>query len=451
MDEELKKLVEEVKREFEAFKAANDERLKKIEETGTSDPLLEEATTKAGEAITALEAKIEEHKAKAEQDAKRLDDLERSYADGTVLDAVDEERAKEVRTFMKNRNIVHNSTGRADYQCSDLSVEDYGRYESAFYAGLRQNPTQWSSERRAELQVGVDPDGGYWVPTVLEEGITRLILETSPIRMYISMRTLGPDNAGDAIMGVYQLGGAESGWVGEHSERPDTDDPPLAEWRIALGELYAMPRSTQRALEFSSFDIESWLMEEVAMQFARQENDAFLNGPDGINKPQGLLSYPAGTPTEANWNQVRQINTGANGGFPAAGGFDKLIDATAALKVAYRMNSIWAMSRTTKAAIRKIKDADGQYMLQPNLQTGTANTLLEFPIVEMEDIPDPSNGSLSIIFGDLRQAYQGVQRPGIRMIRDNVTEKGIVKFYSYTYVGGAVKNYEAYLVMKFSA
>jgi len=40
---------------------------------------------------------------------------------------------------------------------------------------------------------------------------------------------------------------------------------------------------------------------------------------------------------------------------------DKLVDLVYALKVGYRQNASFVMNRKTQAAIRKFKDADGNY------------------------------------------------------------------------------------------
>jgi len=54
-------------------------------------------------------------------------------------------------------------------------------------------------------------------------------------------------------------------------------------------------------------------------------------------------------------------------------------------------------------------------------------------------------------FGDFRTAYQIVDRIGIRVLRDPFTSKPFVKFYTRKRVGGGVKNFECFKVMKFAS
>ena len=81
-----------------------------------------------------------------------------------------------------------------------------------------------------------------------------------------------------------------------------------------------------------------------------------------------------------------------------------LIDLVYALKAGYRQNASWVMNRKTQAAIRKLKDADGNYLWQPAATAGSRATLMGFPMVEAEDMPDIGANATPIAFGDFRAA-----------------------------------------------
>ena len=49
------------------------------------------------------------------------------------------------------------------------------------------------------------------------------------------------------------------------------------------------------------------------------------------------------------------------------------------------------MNRKTQGAIRKFKDADGNYLWQPPAGAGQAATLMSFPVVEAEDMPSSAS------------------------------------------------------------
>ncbi len=88
------------------------------------------------------------------------------------------------------------------------------------------------------------------------------------------------------------------------------------------------------------------------------------------------------------------------------------------------------MNRRTQSAIRKFKDAEGNYLWAPPLAADRAATLMGFPVTEAEAMPDLSAGSLSVAFGDFRRGYLVVDRLGLRVLRDPYSAKPYVLFYT---------------------
>jgi len=109
------------------------------------------------------------------------------------------------------------------------------------------------------------------------------------------------------------------------------------------------------------------------------------------------------------------------------------------------------MNRTTMGTVRKMQDSNGNYHWQPAVAAGQPSTLAGYPVVEFPDMPDPATDSLSIAFGDMQEAYQIVDRQGIRVLRDPYTSKPYVKFYTTKRTGGDVVNFEAIKLIEFTA
>ena len=103
-----------------------------------------------------------------------------------------------------------------------------------------------------------------------------------------------------------------------------------------------------------------------------------------------------------------------------------------------------------EAAVRKLKDADDNYLWRPGM-AGEAASLLGYPVTEIEDMPDIAANSFSIAFGDFRRGYLIVDRQGARVLRDPYSAKPYVLFYTTKRVGGGVQNFDAIKVMKFAA
>ena len=109
------------------------------------------------------------------------------------------------------------------------------------------------------------------------------------------------------------------------------------------------------------------------------------------------------------------------------------------------------MNRKTQAEIRKLKDADGNYLWQAPAGAGQPAQLMGFNVVEAEDMPDMATDSHSIAFGDFNRGYLIVDRAGVRVLRDPYSAKPYVLFYTTKRVGGGVQDFEAIKLVKFSA
>lgn len=326
----------------------------------------------------------------------------------------------------------------------EYSKRDMDAYKSAFDKYLRKDDRALAPDEMKALSVGSDPDGGYVVNPDLSGRIVMKVFESSPMRAYASIQTISTD----ALEGLFDLDEAASGWVSETDSRSETNTPVVGKWRIPVHELYAKPRATQKLLDDAEINMEAWLASKVSEKFARDEANAFVVGT-GVGKPRGFLTYANGTTLPGT---IEQVKTGANGAFAAApNGVDVLITALYSLKQQYRANAAWFMNRSTTSLVRRLKDSNGALVWTPGIAAGQPATLLGYPVAAFEDMPNPATGSLSIAVGDMREAYQIVDRIGIRTLRDPYSAKPYVEFYTTKRVGGDVVNFEALKIVDFSA
>ena len=101
--------------------------------------------------------------------------------------------------------------------------------------------------------------------------------------------------------------------------------------------------------------------------FAQQEGTAFVTG-NGTAKPKGFLDYTKVAQASWTWGNIGFILTGVDGAFPPPRPRqpgDKLIDLVYTVKAGYRANGTFVFNRATQAAIRKLKDGEGDYVWQP--------------------------------------------------------------------------------------
>lgn len=387
-------------RAFEAFREANDERLAQIESAVGADVV----TT---EKMARIDRALDEHK---------------SLIDQLVL---------------KNR--------RPALEGGAVTGLARSEHKRAFEAYVRRG--QDHELRRFEakaMSYGSDPDGGYLVPDETANEIGRRLAAISPIRSVAGIRTV----SSSVYKKPFAVSGPATGWVAETDARPQTASPTLAELQFPTMEIYAMPAATPTLLEDAAVDIDAWIAAEVETAFAEQESAAFVNG-DGVNKPRGFLDYTAVAEASWSWGNLGYFATGVDGAFAASDPSDVLVDTIYALKAGYRQNAHWTMNRKTQAAIRKLKDADGNYLWQAPAAAGERAMLMGFPVVEAEDMPDIDSDALPVAFGDFSRGYLVVDRAGMRVLRDPYSAKPYVLFYTTRRVGGGVQDFDAIKLIKF--
>lgn len=436
-------LVEAIGKRFEAFKEANDARLEEISKGKGEDPV-------AREKVEKINAEIGDLQAKLEATTKAIGRLTAGGAGAGDEGAQNE--VSDARRFYALANA-----GEAP---SQVDVDEYRAYCRAWHAYIRRGDLAIKPDVRAALSVGADPEGGFWVrPDRTDQIVTRMF-ETSPMREVANIETIGTDtfeyplDTNDATSG---------GWVAEKATRSETATPDVGVGKIFAHEQYAEPRATQKILDDMQFDIEGWLVRKITDKLVRTENAAFVTG-NGTSKPRGFVDYGSAAVTtddaSRSWGVLQYVPVGAAGAFPAISGGgadgasdpDALITIIHKLKPAYRTNARWMMNRATVGEVRKLKDANGQYLWSMgNIQAGQPQQLLGYGIAEAEDMADIASDSFSIAFGDFRSGYTIVDRMGLRLLRDPYTTKGFVKFYVTKRVGGDVVDFDAIKLLKFAA
>jgi HK97 family phage major capsid protein len=291
---------------------------------------------------------------------------------------------------------------------------------------------------------GLTPgDGGVAVPREIDAAIDRVLRSISPIRAIANVVQIG--SAG--YRKLIAVGGIASGWVSETGPRPETATDRFEEIAPHMGELYANPAASQAMLDDAMFDVEGWLAGEIGREFARAEGLAFVQG-DGIARPKGFLTYPVSNADDGT-RPFGTIQTLPSGSTSIVTG-DKIIDLVHALRTPYRQGACFVMSSATLSKLRQLKDTTGAYIWAASLTVGQPATLLGYPVVEAEAMPDIATNSLAIAFGNFQAAYLIADRTSTQVLRDPYSNKPFVHFYATRRIGGALVDSQALKLMKFS-
>ena len=185
-------------------------------------------------------------------------------------------------------------------------------------------------------------------------------------------------------------------------------------------------------LEDLAFDIEGYLSQKLAESVSLDEDEQFLIG-DGVGKPRGIL------PGLANVHGLEEVHSlGAS-----TLTWNGLIALTYGIPAQYRQEAVWLANRTTYQTIAQMQDSGSHNYLWQAYQfdggeAGRTKTLLGYPILESELMPDVAANAFPILFGNLN-AYQIIDRLGMtveRFIGAQEARQNLVYFVMRRRLGG---------------
>ena len=194
--------------------------------------------------------------------------------------------------------------------------------------------------------------------------IGRRLAAISPIRAIAGVRQV----SGSVYKKPFTIAGPAAGWVGETDARPQTTTPTLAELQFPTMEIYAMPAATQTLLDDAAVDIEHGSL--TRWRRLRRTGRRRLRHRRRRQQAERLSRLYQRRRFGWSWGNLGYVATGVDGAFRRRRSLRCAGRSVYALKAGYRQNAHWVMNRKTQAAIRKFKDADGNYLWQPPAAAG---------------------------------------------------------------------------------
>lgn len=336
-----------------------------------------------------------------------------------------------------------NGTAQAEDPSKQYEKDFHNYLKTGNALNLRGDPTPPVAGSE-----GTNANGGFICPDGLDKRVVELLTPRSTIRRNATI--IVP--AGKKYERPYKKTGITSGWVGETTARTATDAQTYDMISAEVGELYAFPQYTQNFLADTWYNVEQGFARDLAISFADKEETAFISG-DGSNKPKGILgsttTFGTEDDTQRDWNKLQKVKTGSATGIT----LNSLYAIKDSLNYAYRSNAKWYMSTATYTALQQALVDGTQHGIfgRGDVSLNMPETLLGYPIEIDDYMPAVAAGSYPIIFGDMRQGYAILERPGIGVLRDMYSNKPYIGLYSIKRVGGLIQDYRALKVLSVEA
>jgi HK97 family phage major capsid protein len=187
-------------------------------------------------------------------------------------------------------------------------------------------------------------------------------------------------------------------------------------------------------LQDSAFDIEALMTELFGERLGRTANEILTTGT-GSGQPHGIVTA-----------STQGLETAGTAAFTA----DELINFFHSVDPAYRQSPRcrWMFNDTTLAAIRKLKDGQGNYLWQMgDVRSGEPDTFQGKPYSVNQAMADSAAGTKPIIFGDMSKfLVRKVRGFEVMTLRERYAERfqvgmiGFKRFDSELVNTGAIKH-----------
>lgn len=182
----------------------------------------------------------------------------------------------------------------------------------------------------------------------------------------------------------------------------------------------------------SIFNMESLLGELLGSRLGRIANSKLTTG-SGSSDVEGIVTNSALGKTAAGTAAITA---------------DEIIDLIHSVDPAYRAspNSAIMMNDSTLAAVRKLKDGDGNYLWQMgNYQAGVPQSILGYPVVVNQAMDSLATAKKVMLFGDMSKFYvRKVGGPSLYVARERFAPDfgllGFVRFDGVLVNTAAIKH-----------
>lgn len=372
--------------------------------------LIEKRNSKVEEMQALVNKAKEETRAMTEEEMAKFNALEKEVKD------LDETIAAEARAtgleVMKDMKKDNQSEARA--MAEERAFECYIR-------GI--------VEERADVNL-TSGDNGAVIPTSIANKIIKKVYDICPIYQLATRY-----NVGGTLNIPYYDESTQSITMAYATEFTELESTSGKFASIELKGFLAgvLTKVSKSLVNNSQFAIVPFVIDAMAESIARWIERELLNGTP--NKIAGLST-------------VTQTVTAASSNAITA---DELIDLQESIPDVYQGPAIWIMNKATRTAIRKLKDNDGNYILNKDATARWGYTLFGKDVYVSDSMPGMEAGKTAIYYGDFSGlAVKLSEEMNIEVLREKFATQHAVGVVGWLEMDSKVENAQkiAKLVMK---
>lgn len=370
--------------------------------------LLEQRADLQAEMEALLNTAKTEERAMTDEESQKFDDLEKQIKaiDGTI------EREERARNMEKK-------------EIQDQEVEERAVLEERAF----ENYIRGKVEERSDVNMAVG-DNGAVIPPSIANKIIKKVYDICPIYQLATRYNVG----GTLNIPYYD----ETTQKIEMAYATEFTDLESTSGKFASIELKgflagALTKVSKSLINNSQFDIVNFVINAMAEAISRWIEKELLNGTN--NKVAGLSTV------------TQKVDAASATAVTA----DELIDLQEAVPDAYQGQAIWIMNKATRTAIRKLKDQEGNYILNKDATAKWGYTLFGKDVYTSDNMPTMAAGNTAIYYGDMSGlAVKLSEAMNIEVLREKFATQHAVGVVGWIELDAKVENAQkiAKLVMK---
>jgi len=383
--------------------------IKKFIETRSMPSLVEQRNNLLDEMDNLLKGAKEETRALTDKESTRFDEIKNEIAGlDKTISALDEARSFDKKVPAKQ------AEQRTEEEAETRAFENYIR-------GV--------VEERADVNLTVGANGAV-IPSSIANKIIQKVYDISPIYQLATRYNIG----GSLSIPYYDesAGTIEMAYADEFVELESTNGK-FTSIELKGFLAGALSKVSKSLVNNSQFDLVSFVVGKMAESIAKWIENQLLNGT--LNKITGLST-------------VKQSVTAAAATVLTA---DELIDVQEEVPDAFQGNAIWIMNKTTRKAIRKLKDGQGNYLLNKDATARWGYTLLGKDVYTSDNMSGMEAGKTAIYYGDMSGlAVKLSENVSIEILREKYATQHAIGVVGWIEIDSKIENEQkiSKLVMK---
>jgi len=285
-------------------------------------------------------------------------------------------------------------------------------------------------EERADVTL-VTAENGAVIPSTIANKIIKKVIDICPIYQLATKYPVG----GELSIPYYDesSGDITMTYANEFNDLESSAGKfkSISLKGFLAGVLTKIPKTL---INNSQFDITSFVIERMAWSIARWIEKEMLIGTadkiEGISKAKQVVTAAAATAV-----------TG-----------DDLIDLQEAVPDVYQPGCIWIMNKATRTAIRKLKDSDGDYILNKDMTSRWGYTLFGADVYCSDQMPKMDAGNMAIAYGDFSGlAVKLAEDINIEVLREKYATQHVIGVVGWLEMDAKIENDQKIAVLKMKA